>query len=111
MAVSVSRSVVIHTTNSAFLVLVELSFDKPQHKARLSNSRLTKQNQLELAHLCLTTTWSLICGRRGHDDLNLDWFSNFDCAHTHTQTHAHAHTHIQLIQYRNSSSSSVEVVV
>ena len=70
-AINFTLKIKLHTTNSAFLVFVELSLDKPQHKTRLSNSRLSEQDKLELAHLCLATTWSLTSGRRGHTSLNV----------------------------------------
>ncbi len=41
------------TANSALLVFMKLTLDKAQHQAGLSNSRLTKQNKLELAYLAL----------------------------------------------------------
>lgn len=50
----------ILTTNSAFLVLVKLSFYKAQHKAGLPDGRLSQEHQLELTDLvpCCWSIWS-----------------------------------------------------
>jgi len=48
------------TANSAFLVLVKLSFDKAQHEAGLADGRFTEKHQFELADVCLCVG-STIC--------------------------------------------------
>jgi len=62
---------VVHTTNSTFLILMELAFDETQYEAGFTNGRLAKQHKFKLADACLCVcgavcTLLLIAGTSSH---------------------------------------------
>jgi len=63
------------TSNGALLVFMKLSFNKTKYKARLANSRLSKQHNLELAHSTLyCSIWTHLSSHAAYTMLNtLDW--------------------------------------